>query len=68
MLALSLRVGQSIVIGSPPRAVRVTLRGVNGRADFHVDAPRDVPVDREAIARLRQHGRLHTLPERNGTV
>lgn len=47
MLILTRRVGESIVIGE---SIRITVLGVKGNhVRLGVQAPKDVPVDREEI-------------------
>lgn len=52
MLILTRRLNETICIGDD---IRITVLGVRGgEIRFGIDAPREIPVDREEIAKLKQ--------------
>ena len=51
MLVLSRKVGEEIVIGGNIRIMVVEIRG--GKVRLGIDAPKDVPVDRQEIHEKR---------------
>ena len=55
MLVLERRVGESILIGPN---VRVTVAKIcDGAVRLGIEAPKDVPVDREEVRRAKEEGR-----------
>lgn len=66
MLILTRRVDESLVIGDN---VTVTILGVKGnQVRIGVDAPRDVTVHREELAKLKHHQGGATVNRSSATV
>jgi carbon storage regulator len=54
-LCLSRKLGESVIIGTPPNAIRVTVAHIDkGKIRLLFDAPRDVPIWREEIVHERE--------------
>lgn len=54
MLILSRRIGESLVIGEDP-AITATVISIQGnQVKIGISAPKDVPVDREEIRRMKK--------------
>lgn len=53
MLILTRKLGETVIIGN--RVIRITVTEIKGRqVKLAIDAPRDVIVDREEIAKKRR--------------
>ena len=56
-LVLGRRVGEKVLVGTPPNHVIIQVLGVSAdRADIHFLAPNDIPIDRWEVAERK--GRL----------
>jgi carbon storage regulator len=54
MLILSRRIGESVVIGENPTVTATVINIQGNQVKIGISAPKDVPVDREEIRRIKK--------------